>query len=258
MLTLEELIANDIQQSKIWEERMYQYEGGVYKFSLNFYNLHKLLAVQEITKGQFEKAKQNFIVCGLIDELRINNFNDRLLDYGLDNISYVILSDNELLVQRYSKLLYKQSSNAEVSMQNMVLNGGLPIWCNTCQMFLSNDTAAIERNLNIIETITLKKLSYKEEYLRDDYEFYVALYDENRVKMEEILEKLISPKIHKKRNTNPISNKCISLPATAYAKLAWRKGIELQVNSNLIPKKLLSLLPSVEFEIPYNFLRDHV
>ena len=258
MLTLEELIANDIQQAKMWEERMYQYEGGIYKFSLNFYNLHKLLAIQEITKGRFEQAKQNFIICGLIDELRVNNFNDRLLDYGLDNISYVILSDNEILIQRYAKLLYKQSTNAELSMQTMVLNGGLPIWCNTCQMFMAKNTTAIERNLNIIETITLKNLSHKEDSLRDDYKFYIALYEKNKGKMEEILEKLTSPKIHKKRNTNPIINKYISTPASAYAKLAWRSGIELQVKSDLIPKALLPLLPSADFEIPYNFLKRNI
>ena len=64
-----------------------------------------------------------------------------------------------------------------------------------------------ERNLNIIESKTIKNLPKKEEGLKDDFEFYKALYHGDKTKMEEILEKLISPKIHKKRNDNPVLNK---------------------------------------------------
>lgn len=200
-------------------------------------------------------AKNNLTINGLLDEFAILNFNSRLLDYGLRHICYTVLSDNEELIQRYAKLRYHRGKNAELSMDEMVEQGELPIWCNTVQFFMANDNNGIERNLNIIETKSLKKLSKKEEGLLDDYEFYKALYNLDKSKMEEVLEKLTNPKIHKKRNDDPILNQYISLPALGYAKLAWRKGIEVEVKSKLVPKELLPIEPLEKYEIPYDFLK---
>jgi len=75
-------------------------------------------------------------------------------------------------------------------------------------------------------------------------------------KMEEVLEKLTSPVIHKKRNDNNILNQYISLPALGYAKLAWRKGVEVEVRNKLVPKELLPIKPLKNYEIPYEFLKE--
>ena len=202
--------------------------------------------------------KQHFYASSIIDEIQIIKYNNRLLDYGLRSISYSILSDNEDLIQRYAKLRYQRGANAELSMDEMVAIGELPIWCNTVQFFMANDNVGVERNLNIIETKTLKSLPKKEEGLKDDYEFYKALHCGDKTKMEEVLEKLTSHKIHKKRNDNPLLKKYISMPALGYAKLAWRKGIEVEVKSNLIPKELLPIQPLDNYEIPYEFLKENV
>jgi len=204
-------------------------------------------------KNKIETAKNKLFICGLLDCYSIEKFNDRLFDYGLHHISYTILSDNESLIQRYAKLRYQRGANAELSMNEMVAIGELPVWCNTVQFFMANDNAGVERNLNIIETKTLKNLPKKEEGLKDDYAFYKALHASDKVKMEEVLEKLTSPKIHKKRNDNPILNQYISLPALGYAKLAWKKGIEVEVKSNLVPKELLPIQPLDNYEIPMIF-----
>lgn len=203
-------------------------------------------------------SKRHFYVCGLLDEFQISLTNYRFFDYGLHHISYAVLSDNEPLIERYANLRYQRGANAELSMDEMVAIGELPIWCNTVQFFMANDNEGVERNLNIIETKTLKNLPKKEEGLKDDYEFYKALKLGDKAKMEEVLEKLVSPKIHKKRNDNPILNQYISLPALGYAKLAWRKGIEVEVNSVLVPKELLHIKPLDNYEIPYDFLKENV
>jgi hypothetical protein len=255
MLTIEELIENNLQQSKIWLERMFISSESEKKFSGNFNYHHVLLAISNLIKSEFDVLKQNFYLSGLIDELQIKKFNSRLLDYGLNSISYCILSDNEALIQRYTALRYERGLNAELSMDEMVAIGELPIWCNTVQFFMANDNAGVEKNLNIIESKTLKNLPKKEEGLKDDYEFYKALHSGDKAKMEEVLEKLTSPKIHKKRNDNPILNQYISLPALGYAKLAWRKGIEVEVKSPLVPKELLPIVPLDNYEIPYDFLK---
>jgi hypothetical protein len=52
--------------------------------------------------------------------------------------------------------------------------------------------------------------------------------------------------------TNIIKN--ISMPALGYAKIAI--GIEVQVNSKLIPKELLPVEPLEHYDIPYEFLKS--
>src|SRR5690606_20218014 len=115
-----------------------------------------------------------------------------------------------------------------------------------------------ERNLNIIETGTFKKLPKNDVLLKLDYEFYKALLNKDKIKCEEILEQLVSPKIHKKRNGNLILSKYVSQPALGYAKLAWRQGLEVEVNSPLVHKELLPIQPLVRYEIPYDFLKNDI
>jgi Immunity protein 49 len=218
------------------------------------YYKHEIFAINALASGLIIKTKQFLNNCGLLNEYGILNFNQRFLDYGLDRICYTILSDNEDLIQRFSKLRYEKGVNSKCNMDEMVANGEMPIWCNTVQFFMANDNEGVERNLNIIETKTLKNLSKKEEGLKDDYEYYKGLYSGDKAKMEEVLDKLTSPKIHKKRNDNPILNQYISLPAFGYAKLAWRKGIKVNVKSPLVPEDLLPIEPLDIYEIPYDFL----
>ena len=94
----------------------------------------------------------------------------------------------------------------------MVNRGKGAIIVNTIQQFLKNDTALIERNLNFMGRIRQQKL------LSADYDFFVALHDRDKSRCEVALAKLVSPGIHKKRNTNPLLNQ--------YAKLAWVLGLE--------------------------------
>lgn len=254
MITLEELVEMDISSHEIWLQKMYTVENGFYHYSGNFHNYHLQKGILNLKNNEINFSKNNFSICGLVDEYRINNFNSRLFDHGLHHISYALLSDNEALIQRYAKLRYQRGMNAELSMEEMVAIGELPIWCNTVQYFMANDRVGVERNLNILENITLSKLSKRELGLKDDYEFYKALHAGDKSKMEEVLDKFVSPQIHKKRNDNPILNQYISLPALGYAKLAWRYGIQVEINSPLVPKELLEIAPLDKYPIPYDFL----
>lgn len=253
MKTIEEIIQDEQKSQQIWFKHINDNAENLKKMSLNFRFLEIDYAAKEIKDNNFNEAKQHFYSAALIDELRVKRFNDDLFTFGLPYICYPILSDEELLITRYSKLRYQPLGKMK-GMDENVLMGKSDVWCNTVQFFMANDTIGVERNLNIIETKTLKGLPKKEEGLKDDYEFYRALHISDKGKMEEVLEKLVSPKIHKKRNDNPILSQYISLPALGYAKLAWRRGIEVKVNSSLVPKELLPVQPLKHYNIPYDFL----
>jgi len=255
-MTIEELYKENIEgKLRLIERIVKRPESVTNNLFLNLWFCEESFFVKNITQQNFLDARRCCNTCSFLDEYRLRRYNDRFLDYGLHHISYAILSDNEPLIQRYAKLRYQRGTNAELSMDEMVSEGEMPIWCNTVQFFMVNDTAGVERNLNIIENKTLKKLPKKEEGLKDDYEFYKALHFKDKSKMEEILEKLVSSKIHKKRNDNPVLSQYISHPAIGYAKLAWRYGLELDINSPLVPKELLPIQPLDKYDIPYDFFK---
>ena len=259
LITLEELakccITNEIEMP----QQIVQYKATVdfHNVATSLWQDNEKIGIYQISLKDYREARRRFYNCTWLDEYCTKVRNNRFLDYGLHHVSYAMLSDNEPLIQRYAKLRYQRGENAELSMDEMVAIGESPIWCNTVQFFMANDKEGAERNLNLIETKT-KKITKRKiwELMNDDYEFYKALYAGDRAKMEEVLDKLVSFKIHKKRNDNPILNQYISLPALGYAKLAWRKGIEVEVNSPLIPKELLPIRPLEKYEIPYDFLNN--
>ena len=216
-----------------------------------------------IEEKDFVKARSYFFNIILLDTYNINQFQSKFLDYDLPKVTSALLSDNwNYLENIYSKLRYnsfyidnKTNEQIPLSMDEMVLQGESAIWCNTIQFFMANDIQGIERNLNIIETLTLPKLPKNQQELKIDYEFYKALLSKDKSKCEELLEQLVSPKIHKKRNDNAVLNKYVSQPALGYAKLAWRQGLEVEVNSPLVPKEILPIEPLDNYEIPYDFLK---
>lgn len=222
--------------------------------------------VNSLIENKKTEAKQYFFNVAFLGAYRITNFQDRLLDYDIPKISFALLSDNwNYLENVYSKLRYNSfyiddttNEKINISMDEMVSQGESAIWCNTVQFFMANDIKGVERNLNIIETITLPKLPTNQKELKLDYEFYKALLSNDKGKCEEVLEQLVSPKIHKKRNDNAVLSKYVSQPALGYAKLAWRQGLEVEVNSPLIPKEILPIEPLDNYEIPYDFLKDEI
>ncbi|WP_047451764.1 immunity 49 family protein, partial [Alistipes sp. ZOR0009] len=140
----------------------------------------------------------------------------------------------------YRSVYYDDDTNLPVpiTMEENVLAGEASIFVHTIQQFLKGDTALVERNLNIMETLYLPKNSSDPELMKYDVNFFKALYARDRSKCEEALSALVSPKIHRARNDDTLLKKYISMPALGYAKLAWICGVEVSVKSKLIPAEL--------------------
>ncbi|MEO9510625.1 MAG: immunity 49 family protein [Flavobacteriaceae bacterium] len=222
-------------------------------------DLYSDLGYYFLIKNDLTKSKISFSTGAYIDMYLTRNYNkshSRFLEFDIPRGLFPVFTDNKPMIDMYSKLHYQKSENAELSMDEMVLQGESAVWCNTIQFFMANDNEGIERNLNIIETLTLPKLPKNQQELKIDYEFYKALLSKDKSKCEELLEQLVSSKIHKKRNDNAVLSKYVSQPALGYAKLAWRQGLEVEVNSPLIPKEILPIEPLDNYEIPYDFLKE--
>ncbi|ANE52609.1 Imm49 family immunity protein [Flavisolibacter tropicus] len=237
-------------KQKLHAKIVEQFLGNPKHFSDVLWYNHETFALHSLMQGNLAEAKQHFYTCGKLDEYRIRSFNDRIFDYGINHVCYALLSDAHNFLKQYALLRYEKGKNAEAGMNEMITQGFSTIICNTIQLFILNDIKGIERNLNIIEEFTVKR----DPFLALDLRFFQALHESNSQKMSETIEELVSPSVHKKRNTDSVLSNCISIPAIGYLKLAWLKGSEIIPQSSLLPKELLPVDPLPVYKDIYPFL----
>lgn len=217
-------------------------------FEIGYYSFFK--------ESNMKDLKQRAYNVAILGNLLVRYYTHspaQFLSYDIPGCLFVLHCDHEETIRMYAKLRYRAFGRL-LDMEGQVAKGQSPIWCNTIQYFMENNVEGVEKNLNILETITMKKK--KEEPMRVDYNYYRALYEKDQGKCEQLLEQLVSPKIHKKRNIFSPINQFVSQPALGYAKLAWRLGIEVEVDSPFIPRELLLTKPNDSYSIPYAFLKD--
>jgi len=94
-----------------------------------------------------------------------------------------------------------------------------------------------------------------------DHRFYLALARQDVEGMEAVLQDLTSPKIAKVRNVEQafgFTEKLISTHAVIYAKIAWRHGLPVKVDTPWIPAEWLPVAPLASYADPYGFMREFV
>jgi hypothetical protein len=67
---------------------------------------------------------------------------------------------------------------------------------------------------------------------------------------------LLEEKINNHRNRYSFCKDFFSFPALGYAKLAWLKDIEVDINHPGVPKELLLVRPNKEYIDEYDFLKN--
>jgi hypothetical protein len=190
-----------------------------------------------------KQAKQHFYTCGRLDEFLTTKYDNEILDYGINHLSYALLSDNEALIRRYADLRH---SNYEA----MIKGGGTAPMC-ILQCIIKDDWVEYERVMPIMKAITAKKFK-----MEMDAAYYEALAERNQHRMEQILSEFLAPKVHKQRNkAHELIHEFISHPAIGYAKLAWLKGIEVNLSSSLVPMELLPIKANKKYKEAYPFLK---
>ncbi|RXK86056.1 immunity 49 family protein [Filimonas effusa] len=200
-------------------------------FSMTSWSIFQSFALKSFFLDKdIDFAKLCFYKCGLLDELRITKYDDHILNVGIVHITYTLLSDNIDLINRYSYL--KHATFEET------INKGTSTPMYILQCIIRDDWAEFDRSMHIMKNKTVPKLK-----MDLDAAYFEAFAEKDKSKMEQILAELVSPVVHKKRNSQQTFCDFISQPALGYAKLAWLKGIEVEVNSPYVPKELLPVKP---------------
>jgi hypothetical protein len=210
-----------------------------------FWNKHERLALKSIfIDKDLRAAKQNLYTCGRLDEFVIRRYDANIFEYGINHFSYAMLSDSPELIHAYSNLTY-------LGYEKMIQRGtATPLYILQC--LVKEDWTEFERAM-----VYMKKKTVPRFKMELDMIFYEALANKDTGRVQSVLSELVSPKVHKVRNKFlELVNEFVSHPAIGYAKLAWMKGIQIEIDSRFIPKELLPIEPLNQYQTEYQFLKQ--
>lgn len=90
-----------------------------------------------------------------------------------------------------------------------------------------------------------------------DMRFFLALAKGDVAGMEQALAEIVSPKQRRLRENwhGGCTHRLVSEEAVAYAKIAWRNGYQVDVDTPYIPREWLPVSPLPEYTDPYDFMQ---
>jgi hypothetical protein len=191
-------------------------------------------------QNNIDYAKQCYCNYAEISVYMSEKYDRRVIDTGINDISYALLSDNIDLIQRFSRL--KNTINAINSfgyqlpnvMQNILLN---------------NDEKLLDNIRDIKRFVKLPRFA---AYV-PTVEVLNGFVNHNAEEIKVGLEGLL--KTHRKRNNHPLISRFFSIDTAGLCKLAWIKGFEINLSNELVPQALMPCKPLDNY-IPYEFLED--
>ncbi len=202
-------------------------------------NVNKFFAFYSMfVEKDFKKAKQFFYNAALISLYSIKKY-DTPFYTNLYSICYALLSDNEFIINEFSKL--KKENNSIILGRLIIVN---------IQNILKNEYELKSQEL-LVDLLNKRPQGFKG---LDN--FFQGLRNGNNILVKKSIEQLISN--HGKRGEPELYKDYFSFEISAFTKLAWRQGIEVEVNSPLVPKEILPIDPLDNYEIPYDFLKDEL
>lgn len=187
---------------------------------------------------EIQKAKQNFYNIALILLYMSDKYNWRIMDAGIYKMSYALLSDDKNIIQRYSTL-----KNLINHLNSMGFQ--LP---NAMQHVLQGNREKLAENIRNLERFV--KLPRYKAYT-PMVEVFNGFYNKDAEEIKAGLQGLL--KTHKKRNTDPLISRFLSLDTAGLCKLAWLKGYEIDLQDELVPQALMPVKPLDKYE-SYDFL----
>jgi len=91
-----------------------------------------------------------------------------------------------------------------------------------------------------------------------DHRFYLALAQGDQAGMESVLRELTSAPIARVRNSEhafAFTENLIATHATIYAKIAWRHGFEVELDTPWVPRDWLPVRPLDHYVDPWDFMK---
>lgn len=212
---------------------------------------HERVAMYHLVIGKDSlAAKQEFHTCGTLTTYGVLRFGywpkDRKAEYFspnvkveymgfLNHISYLLLSDCEALIQQYSTLHHQWWEEKT--------KDGLMIYALAIQCVLHDDWKGLERHL-----VQFDRRNKRDRRIQYDKDFFIGIMERNMDKVKRSIETLCEKRFNR---NDPFLPHLMSVPAAGYAKLAWLKGMQVQIDSPLVPMELMPIAPLEHYVNPY-------
>ena len=166
-----------------------------------------------------------------------------------------LLSNEPSLIDWFSKFAYPFSSEsgtlAATRLKNpkmdeyyhyntwLALRGDWEQLAARCRVFLGN--------------VPTKQAAYQA-----DHHFHLALANGDVDGMQSALAQLVEPKLMKRRRQEEsgYSQDLICTFAIVYAKIAWRHGFQVNIDSPFVPKEWLPIAPLPKYEEAFAFMAE--
>ena len=199
----------------------------------SIYFLHTFFIERDVQKSKNYLYKIGMVESYLHEILKREIFN------VLNRFTFPILSDSSNLIKRY--LTYHQTEYYD-SFSTHFAKG--------MQSILKDDIPALEKHIDGLKRRS--KRGWEKQYVGIITSFE-GFYNNDK---EQIIKGIYEVLKHKKRqHPDELDYQYIHYEATAITKLAWRKGVEIEIDNPLVPKELLPVRELEHYE-GYEFFKE--
>lgn len=178
-------------------------------------------------------------------------------DYLVEDLLWPLLSDNEEVIDWY------RQNHAMYHPENPSIAGGDKDNPKSWMYYRYQSWLALNAKWDELGERCERILAMQDEVKKDrsyliDHRFYLALARGDQAAMEAVLLEKCEPKNRKLRydQESGLTNNFIVSYATLFAKLAWRHGYELDLDTPWIPKEWLPIRPNEKYEDPWPFMQS--
>lgn len=211
-----------------------------------FWYLNQYFALYHLCVEQdYAKARQRFYLAGRVGEYMNNVYGQQWFPYGSFHMYYALLSDAPELVRRYGLLEnkisepYRFKSCLFVDAVQRVIKGDLPA--------LEEDIAALyamkDKKSAPIKNAGMYADVFNAFLHRDLDALQTAILAFEKKTFKNIMQRHVGMYEH-----------LISHHTSGLAKLAWYKGLPVEIDSPYVPKAMLPIASLPRYDERYHFL----
>jgi hypothetical protein len=224
-----------LSKIKIPEEQYFYYRSLI--------NPNLVFAINKVSNKQVESAKNSFYKAGIIaayqhDVYEKGNYTDSI--YLIHRyFCYVILSDSSKLINHY----LKYNDNFLKTFQSAFVKA--------VQAIIKNDDDELFKQIDLLEKYTAKKTWEKD--FNGVFIAFKGILQNDKVLVEQGINEILAK--HSKQEQPAVVKDYMNIEALTLAKLAYRKGIIVEIDNPLLPKEMIPIQELEKYE-SYDFLRD--
>ncbi|MEJ7139170.1 Imm49 family immunity protein [Amphibiibacter pelophylacis] len=208
-------------------------------------------------EDNFSMCRQWFYLASRLREECCKFSNGWSMEFP-DPLIFALLSDCAPLIGRYGNLSTIAKPHLELPSFNEAAlrpsRHDFRYMVHYLQALIRRDWTCAG-NIEICVRRSFKKMSAV------DLEWFsvgAALRDSNKDEIIELIYKLLKPGVHKARNKErfrELSGQVWSHHPVMFTKLAWMHGLEIEIDSPLVPMALMPIRPLEHYDDVYDFLK---